>query len=276
MAKRGAQKRGTASSKPQDPEGEPIVGDLREVEACVRRWSEGDPTAASWLQNLGRDAAVIVARLAEAAGDPSLTAFAKKLAVVPPQVTTNLYALREASVEAVIARAREEAPEPSAAPPFQLSGGALGIFDPRVVKEALVRRGRPRTRPEAVAAGEVLSQGLPVNREIPVQLRADPIPEGQEVVRHRLKVESGVIFAGPPEASDGPRMGTVRLDPFATQLDAFLGKGALFRLAPGVYRLGLYFQAPIVHVHIAPDPDPGASLSQDYQPLPRRAAPGTP
>lgn len=275
MARKGAQKRGTATSKAGTPGRVPNIGDLREVPRYVEGWRAGDVDATTRLQELGRDAAAQVARIADEAGDPALAEFARKLAVITPQLPTNMYALREAAVDASVARALREAPALAEAPPITVAGGTLGIFDPELVKEALVRRGRPRGRPGSLIAGELLVQGLPIQRPVAVQLSPGPAPEGQATVAHRLQVRSGVVFVGPPEASDGPRMGTIRLDPHQTALQLRAAEGGFVRLAPGVYRVGVYFDAPVVRVQLLPDPQPEAPLGRDptaYEPLPRAPA----
>ena len=71
---------------------------------------------------------------------------------------------------------------------------------------------------------------------------------------------------GPPEAADGPRMGTVRLDPFSTLLDEHADKGRFVRLPNGVLALHVYLdQAGAVRIHIVADDAPEGQL--DLSPM---------
>jgi hypothetical protein len=270
MAKQGATKnRGNKKSKGERKRAKakaevPVVGpdgDLRLVPLHLQAWKDGRSEEASTvLLQMGRDAAFQVLEAAEAAKDEGLIAFARRLAALPPQVDTNLYTLRAESVAARVSEAAA-APEVGAGGPIRVQGGAVALFDPLRVQDALAKGGRPRRDDARVQAGDVTWLGLPTAGPTEVRLRAGPPPAGQATRRARLKVTSGVIFVGAPEASDGPRLGTVRLDPFHTALDEHLAAGALLRLKGGVYAVhGFLAEDGGLEVYLAPDPDPKATL----------------
>jgi hypothetical protein len=112
-----------------------------------------------------------------------------------------------------------------------------------------------------MSTGDVAWFGLPTAAPTAVRFTTQPCETG--ALRLRLRVDSGVVFAGPPEASDGPRLGTVRIDPNRTQLDEHLGKGRFLRMKPGVYRIDARLGPDGVVVHLIPDPDPDARLDLD-------------
>jgi len=273
MAKQGATKnRGKRKSKSErkrakakdDLDAVGIDGDLRAVAAHLKAYHNGQSEEATIaLMGMGRDASFLVREAAESSDDPELTELAKKLAAVPPQVDTNLYGLRRASVQDRVNEALEDAPLAIEAENLMATGGAIAFFDPMRVQDDLAKSGRPRRDPERAQVGDLAWVGLPTAGGTPVQLHADPPPEGQQTRRLRLKVQSGVVFVGPPEASDGPRLGTVRLDPFHTELDAHMMRGAFVRLKPGIYAVHAYLSDSALEVHLIPDPAPTAEIAVD-------------
>jgi hypothetical protein len=247
MAKKSSSAQGSAS--PKLAGGGP--GDLRRVPALVEAWLKGDASAASALQDLGRDAAHPVLALAEKKRSAELAELGRRLLVTPPQVETNLVALRMASVDSRLAKARTAAPLLGKQRDVAVEGGAVAVFDPARVKESLARNGRPRRDPARVAAGDVAWVGLPSLGASSVRLVAGAPPLGQATLALRLTVESGVIFVGPPEASDGPRLGELRRDPFSTGLDEHLPRGKLFRLRAGTYRLDAFLADARLFLHLS-------------------------
>lgn len=270
MAKQGATKnrgnkkpkseRKRAKAKAAPPE-IGADGDLRTVPLHLKAWREdGVEEASAVLLGMGRDASFQVLQAAEGSGDEELIAFARRLAALPLQVDTNLHALRADAVAQRIAEAAE-APQVGAAGPVTAKGGAVGLFDPARVQDDLAKGGRPRRDEARIRAGDVLWLGLPSAAPTEVRLHLGPPPAGQPTRRARLKVTSGVVFVGPPEASDGPRLGTVRIDPFHTALDEHLAAGALLRLKAGVYAVHAHLAADGgLEVHLSPDPEPKAAL----------------
>ena len=61
-----------------------------------------------------------------------------------------------------------------------------------------------------------------------------------------------VLFVGPPEAADGPRLGTVRLDPHKTALDDHAVRGGFVAVPPGRYAVALTRGAKGLVVHLTP------------------------
>ncbi len=231
--------------------GEPEItgsGDLRLIQDHVMHFREGVKEAEIALRNLGRHAAITVRAMGDALGDEKVIELAKELVATPPRLETNLYQLRKASVLAHVERAAAEAP-------LAIDGGLaeasnnIAFFDPIRVTDGLVKTGRVRTKPDRLGCGDVLIIPLEGQPVVPTLLLGEP-PEGQETLDMPLQVESGVIFAGPPEASDGPRMGEVRLDPFSTQLDAHLEQGAFRRVAPGHYLARIYLSDSELFIHL--------------------------
>lgn len=273
MAKQGAGKnRGKRKPKSErkrakakdDLDAVGIDGDLRAVAAHVAAFKRGqDQEATIALMGMGRDAAFLIREAAEESKDPGLEELARKLAAVPPQVDTNLYPLRRASVQARVQEALLDAPLAVHAENLMAVGGALAFFDPLQVQDDLAKSGRPGRDPERLQAGDIAWFGLPNAGGTPVVLLTDPPPEGQATRRLRLKVQSGAVFVGPPEAADGPRLGTVRLDPFHTALDAHLQRGAFVRLKPGVFAVHAYLKGGILQVHLVPDQTPNAEIAVD-------------
>jgi hypothetical protein len=233
-------------------------GDLRDVEALVKKWKAGDMVGAEGLMDLGRDASFLVLALGEKAKDEELLAFGKKLVAVPPRVPTNLHALREASVEKLI-KANLDAPAIESIVDLEI-GTATAFFDPRRVAADLARYGRPRREAKRLEAGDLAWFGIPAAAG-KLDVLTSALPEGAPAVRLRLQVDSGLVFLGPPEASDGARLGTVKLDPFHTGLDDLAAKGRFARLKPGTYALHAYLAGSHhVRVHLVPDPDKKAPL----------------
>lgn len=271
MAKQGATKnRGKRKpkkdrkrAKAQDPLDVGADADLRTVPAHLNAWRTGQrDEATTTLIGMGRDAAFLVQEAAKDADDPELTELARKLAAIPPQVETNLTALRLHAVSERVEDAKAEAPLLVDVPSHSAVGGAIGLFDPMRVQEDLAKSGRPRRDAERLSAGHVAWFGLPSAEATEVRLSTEPPPEGQATRRLRLDVVSGVVFVGRPEASDGPRLGTVRLDPFHTALDAHEGRFA--RLKAGVYAVHGYLGPDGgLRIHVIPDSSPQEALEVD-------------
>lgn len=257
MAKQGSGKK----PKPKKKAKVSPDGDLETIEAHVEAYLAGRSDAATTLTNMGRDAAHTVLQLARAKQSEPLEQFARRLAAIPPQVETNLKDLRRKSVRRRIETERKHAPKAEEAGEVRVAGGAIAVFDPQRVLEDLVLGGRPRQRAERLQAGDIACLGLPTAEEVPVRFQQGPAPDGQPTARLRLKVDSGMVFVGPPEAADGPRMGTVRLDPFSTRLDELAPRGRFLRMSNGVLVVWAYRDAEgAVCLHVAEDPDPGADL----------------
>lgn len=250
----GKKKSGPKAAKTKEPK-----GDLRDVPALVEKYKAGDMSGAEGLMDLGRDAAFSVLALGEAKRDDELLAFGKKLIAVPPQLPTNLFELRRQSVEALLKKHKADA-----APIENLMDVVLGnagaLFDPLRVAADLAKSGRPRRDPKRLEVGDLAWFWVP-HPKTRLEVRLGPPPTGVPGVRLRLKVDSGLVFLGAPEASDGPRLGTVRLDPFSTGLEDHLGEGRLGRLKPGTYALYAYLEGPQhARVHLTLEEDPKAPL----------------
>ncbi len=273
MAKKGATKnRGQRKSKAERKRAKAheelnkvgIEGDLRVVVAHCEAFMGGqEDEATAALMIMGRDASFVVREFAIKADSQGLGDLARKLAAVPPQVDTNLYAMRHLSVQILVDEAMEDAPLAVHAENLMAVGGAVAVFDPIMLQEDLARSGRARRDPARLQAGDLAWVGLPSAAGTAVQLKSDPPPEGQQTRRLRLQVKSGLIFVGPPEASDGPRLGTVRLDPFHTALNAHLEKGAFVKVKPGIYAVYAYLSDGALMLHMLPDPDPSEELVVD-------------
>ncbi|MEM7679290.1 MAG: hypothetical protein AAF449_25235, partial [Myxococcota bacterium] len=208
MAKQGG--KGKGKPKPKKRANKVNArGDLNTIETHVQAYLGGNTDAATVLTEMGRDAAFTVLQLAKRAENADLEKFARRLAAIPPQVETNLHDLRRKSVRRRIETSRRDA-APAVDVDATFSGGALGIFDPQRVIEDLAVGGRPRRQADRLEVGDIACIGLPHAGELSVRFFEEAPPEGQAVAKLRLKVESGMVYVGPPEASDGPRMGTVR------------------------------------------------------------------
>lgn len=244
------------------PKGFSGPGDLRAVAHHVDQWrNHGVEEARNMLMMLGRDASFTVCQIAEEQKDEELLEFGRRLVAVRPQLETNLNELRRASVRQHVQRAKGSAVPAVEVEDLSVGGGAVGMFDPMRVVEDLVVSGRPRKDAERLSAGDVAWFGLP--RAAPTPVRFTTQPCETEALRLRLRVDSGIVFVGAPEASDGPRLGTVRRDPGRTQLDDHLGSGRFLRMKPGVYRVDARLSAAGVVVHLLPDPTPEEGLAID-------------
>ncbi len=259
----GGKSKGKAKPKPKAKRKSPVPpeGDLTTIEAHVEAFLAGTSEAATVLTEMGRDAAFTVMQLAKEKKHEELEQFARRLAAIPPQVTTNLHDLRRRSVRRRVEMERREALKAVEVTDLAISGGAVALFDPQRVVEDLATGGRPRRHAERLGAGDIACLGLPQADPVPVRILAEPPPADQPVARLRLHVESGLIFVGPPEASDGPRMGTVRLDPFSTALDDLADRGRFLRMANGVWALWGYIDPDgAVRLHAVPDEAPTEPL----------------
>jgi hypothetical protein len=239
-------------------------GDLRAVRHHVEQWRKhGVEEARNMLMMLGRDASFTVCEVAEEWKDEELLAFGRRLVAVRPQLETNLDELRRLSVKAHVERAKESAVPAVEIEGVEAIGGAFALFDPQRLIEDLTKGGRPRKELDRVNAGDVAWFGLPTAAATAVRFTSQPAPAG--ALRLRLRVDSGVVFAGAPEASDGPRLGTVRLDPQRTRLDEHLNSGHFLRMKPGVYRIDARLESGTVMVHLRPDEAPETKLEIDLQ-----------
>jgi hypothetical protein len=228
-------------------------GDLRLVEAHVENYLKGIQEAETALRILGRDAAAIVSDIAERMDDEKLRDLAKQLVAVKPKITTNMMELRAESVAEHVERAKQEATKLGSGA-VTVAGPAFAVFDPVRIADALVKGGRPRTDIARIGSGDLLWVAVgDETASTPVV-----IAEGEgktDALLLRLVVESGVVFVGPPEAADGPRMGTIRLHPMRTALDDHLGRGAFVAVPPGRYAARIYRDDRGVRVDLAPAPD---------------------
>lgn len=233
-------------------------GDLRAVEGHVKDLLGGKEEAIGDILTFGRDAAGIVLRIAEEKKNDELRALAKKLGAVPPQVPTNMMELREAAVKELISKAQDKSPNATDVRELAIASNTVALFDPQRILDALVKSGRPRRDPERVGKGDV-AWFAAQSPSIKVTLTTAALPAGQAASMARLKVDSGIIFVGPGEAADGPRLGEVRLDPFRTNLHANLTKGRLVRLKAGMWKASAYQgEGGAIRVHLSLDADPAA------------------
>jgi hypothetical protein len=235
------------------------LGDLRLIEAHVEQMMLGSNEAEVAIRIMGRDAVAIVAQLGQQAQNQAVLDLAKKLVAVSPEVTTNLFALREASILGLVELALVEAPEIESTPVVSNQITSIGLFDPVCVGDVLIKTGRVRTKSDRLGRGDLAFLPLAPNTEYSAVLHLGPPPEGQSTTELRLRVESGVIFVGPPEASDGERLGSIRFDPFATRLNQFLTRGGFVRVAPGFYQVATYSDGDKVCFHLTSSDlkDPG-------------------
>jgi hypothetical protein len=207
-------------------------GDLRLVGLHIEEWLKGRPEADVALMALGRDASFEVLKVADDRDDERLRELGKKLVARKPTVETNLFQLREASVLLQLEAAKKTAKPALETPAFAVDSPSqqVVVFDPLRLKEVLVKGGRPRVDAKELGAGTLACLKLPA---LGAKVRFTSAPHDGPSLELRLGVDSGVVFVGPPEAADGPRLGTVRLDPFRTQLDECLSAGTFVRLGPG-------------------------------------------
>lgn len=232
------------------------AGDLRLIPAHIEHYLRGVPEAARALRDLGRDAAELVIEIAREKKDAELEAFGKKLVALKPQYETNMIELRAEAIDDVLERAEKSAVSVGAGTSLAFEGMALGFFDPLAVADALVKGGRPRADRQRVARGDIAWFPVGGARTVRVSEGSAPPPDALEL---RLKVSSGLVYVGPPEASDGPRLGSVRLHPHRTQLDEFEPKGRFLRVPEGMY--AVHVELPTegdirVHLNLAPDAQP--------------------
>lgn len=247
------------------------VGDLRLVRQHMDAYRGGEGAALEVLSSLGRDASYAALTYAEELEDPELIEFSRRLVAVPPAIETNLHDLREASVDNLVAQAlADEAP--ALRGPIELEArGSLALFDPAQVKSFLARGGRARKEASEEHAGTLAMFGLGLGTAVRVEVRAQAAEPEVSVVRRRLRVGSGVVAVGLPEASDGPRLGTVRLDFARTGLDDALERGhaQLFRLPNGIWRVEATHPSPdVLRLYVSPDPEADAPLTDLNQGVP--------
>lgn len=226
-------------------------GDLRLVGQHIEHFLKGVREAEEALLLLGRDASALVIAAAAEKGSEELAQLGKKLAAMPPRISTNLYALRKASVESLAESGKSKAPKLAKSPKVEVQGNAVAIFDPSRVSDALARSGRVRNDTERVVRGDIAWFGLGVAPSHTVKVTGQAAPADSRV-KLGLVVDSGVIFVGPPEAADGPRLGTVRLDPHKTALDDHAVRGGFVAVPPGRYAVGVSKGEGGVVVHLSP------------------------
>ncbi len=248
-------------------------GDLRAVEYHVDQWSRGVEEGLNMLLMLGRDASFIVERMAKERGTDELKDLARRLVATRPRMESNLYELRAASVNKLVDDAFTKAPNAVDIGEMEIAGGTLGIFDPKRLAEKLARGGRARKDPAQLNAGDLAAFGLETFKGVNIRFTTNPVEAGQRALQLRLAVDSGVVFVGPAQASDGPRMGTLRLDPFTTTLDQYVNEGRFLRIKPDVYRVfAIPEEGGGVTVHLNPDPNPEEDLQLDPKHLTLRMA----
>lgn len=225
-------------------------GDLRLVGQHIEHFLEGVREAEEALLLLGRDASALVIAEANARQSEALATLGKKLAAMPPRISTNLYALRKASVETLAVSGKTKAPKLAKSPKVEVQGNAVALFDPVRVADALARSGRVRNDTERVVRGDIAWFGLGSGASHTVQV-VSGAPSEPSRVRLGLEISSGVLFVGPPEAADGPRLGTVRLDPHKTALDDHAVRGGFVAVPPGRYQVAVSKAEGGVIVHLA-------------------------
>lgn len=240
-------------------------GDLRLIPAHIEHFIAGNEQARFALRALGRDAAVPVMRAAKELAHAELEDFAQKLFATKPAVETNLMILREVSVMEQVEAGRGRS-MPTDGAKVTIRGTQVGLFDPARHAKTLARGGRPRNEPAALGAGEIAWFLLAPEQEAELECRMEARTEGSLALR--LRVSSGLVFIGSPEASDGPRLGELRLDPFHTGFDGHVGAGAFIELAPGLYEVGALRTAPgKVRLSFAPLPESSPSALVDLAAL---------
>jgi hypothetical protein len=257
---KGKKNKRTASA---DPQGDPFVGaglappggaysagDLRTIHIHAKNFLDGIPQAETALTMMGRDAAHTVSQLAEADESKRLEELAKRLVALKPKVETNLQALRYRAVERHVEAGLRSALRATDVRDFTVSAGRVALFDPRRVADALAVSGRPRTDPERAQRGDIVWFHWTSHERIACRFFSGAPPEGQHLASGFLQVDSGVVFVGPPEAADGPRIGSVRLDPFSTGLDQHLPTGRLLQMRSGGYRVSSVFASERLHLYL--------------------------
>lgn len=216
-------------------------GDLRLIPAHIEHFLAGNEQARIALRALGRDAAVPLLRAAVELKHAELETFAQKLFATKPAVETNLMVMREVSVMEHVESGRAKA-KPLDGAKVTVRGSQAGLFDPALHAKSLARGGRPRSEAAALGSGQIAWFLLAPDEEAELELHAEPVPAS--ALSLRLRVKSGLVFVGSPEAADGPRLGELRLDPFRTRFDEYVGTGGLFAAEPGLYELGAARAAP--------------------------------
>ena len=224
------------------------LGDLRLVEAHVQAWLQGEERAEGALKMMGRDAAAIVERLGKELEETKLLELARRLVPMRPEVETNLFELRLESIHGIVHDAQSEANVLTDNPSVPNQEVAVAIFDPVRVADVLIRTGRVRTLPKRVGAGDLAVFPLPPNETFDVQLSDSLVPEGQATSVAPLQVQSGVVFVGPPEASDGERLGSIRFDPFSTNLHKHLSRGQCVQIPAGAYDVHAFQQETTIQL----------------------------
>ena len=155
------------------------------------------------------------------------------------------------------------APELWSAQGFRV-GTRVGLFDPIQVEDALAAGGRPAKEAKRLQQGAVAEFTLPGSDAARARFVAGPPEASVRGLRRRLRVASGVVAVGDPEASSGPRLGAVRVDPERTGLHDALERRAVafFRLDPGLYAVdGCVAEPGAVVFYVYPDPKPRGQLA---------------
>ena len=225
------------------------LGDLRLVEAHVQAWLQGEERAEGALKMMGRDAAAIVERIGRELEETKLIELARRLVPMRPEVETNLFELRLESIQALVEEAKTQAAKVTEQPTVTNQEVSVAIFDPIRVADILVKTGRVRTLPKRVGAGDIAAFPLPPNEAFNVQVSDFLVSNEQATSVAPLQVQSGTVFVGPPEASDGERLGSIRFDPFVTNLHRNLSRGLFIQIPPGSYDIHAFRDGETVHLH---------------------------
>lgn len=229
-------------------------GDLRLVEAHVEKYLQGKREAETALTILGRDASAQVMEIAERLGNEKLLEFGRRLVALKPKLETNMLELRRDSIVELLEAENEKAPALGEGPAVTVKGGAVAVFDPLRVADALVKGGRPRADIARIGQGDLLWVAVgEADARTEVTLSEGEGPSGALVLR--LQVDSGVVFVGPPEASDGPRLGSVRLHPSRTALDDHRAEGHFIRVPPGRYAVRVQRENGTLRLFVSPTPE---------------------
>ncbi|MBI4819967.1 MAG: hypothetical protein HY791_27075 [Deltaproteobacteria bacterium] len=210
------------------------AGDLRLIDILAEDFIKGVPEAETTLTMMGRDASYTVTRIGEEKRHAGLVELGKKLVALKPQVATNLYELRRASIAEHLAVSNAPTATDTT---VELAWHSVALFDPAVLAADLVKGGRVRNDPKRIAAGDLAWFSLAPDERASIRFTTADGVTDEPGLKLKLRVSSGLVFVGPPEASDGPRLGEVRLDPFRTKLDEYLDKGRLVRVKAGDYLL---------------------------------------
>lgn len=230
-------------------------GDLNLVEAHVKNYLKGVREAETALMILGRDASAQVMEIAEQTGNAELLEFGKKLVAVKPKIETNMQELRRDSIVELMERELPKAKKLADSPQIFVNGSAVAVFDPLRVADAICRGGRPRSDVNRISQGDLLWVSSGEGEEKTKVVLAEGDGGAGKALELRLQVDSGLVYVGPPEASDGPRLGTVRFHPFKTGFDDFVGKGRFVSVAPGRYAVRIRREGGEVRIFLAPAPN---------------------